>query len=106
MDLEEQAEIRRVVAAHAGDELIVLLGSPSPEAAALAAETVTRGDPTYAGPLAGVPLGLPVYHILEAEIRAQVDPQVYEAQVGLAELALDAEGIIAAVRQVRESAAG
>lgn len=106
MDLEEQAEIGRLAAEHAGDDLIVLLGSPSPEAAALAAETVMRGDPTYAGPLAGVSLGLPVYHILEPQIRAQIDPHVYEEQVGLAAFALDAEAIIAAVRAVREGATG
>lgn len=104
MDLDEQAQIRRIAAEHDGDDLVVLLGSPNPEAAALAAETVTRGDPTYAGPLAGVSLGLPVYHIFEPEVRAQIEPSVYAEQVGLAEIALDAAAIIAAVREVREAA--
>ena len=47
---------------------MVLLGAAEAEAAGLAAETVTVGDPTFAGPLAGVELNLAVYHIVEEEI--------------------------------------
>ena len=66
------------------------------------AETVVRGDPTWAGPLAGMPLGLPVYHITEPEIKALVSPQVYEEQVGLMDLTLDVEQIARAVQRVCE----
>src|ERR671925_645341 len=61
-------------------------------------ETVSFGDPAYVGPLAGVQLGLPVVHILEEDVKEQVDPAVYEEQVGLLEMTLD-------VDQVRHAAA-
>ncbi len=47
----------------------MVLGSADPEGAGLYAETVTAGDPTFAGPLAGVSLGLPVYHVFEETSR-------------------------------------
>ena len=47
------------------DNVVVMLGAAEGEAAGLAAETVTAGDPTYAGPLTGVQLGLRVYHVCE-----------------------------------------
>jgi glycine/sarcosine/betaine reductase complex component A len=63
---------------------------------------VTEGDPTYAGPLAGISLGLPVFHVLEAAVKAGAQPEVYEAQVGLMEGVLEADGIIEAVQKVRD----
>ena len=47
------------------ENTVVLLGAAEGEAAGLAAETVTNGDPTFAGPLTGVQLGLRVYHVCE-----------------------------------------
>ena len=38
-----------------------------------AAETVTAGDPTFAGPLTGVQLGLTVYHVCEPEMKAEFE---------------------------------
>ncbi len=90
MDLEDQSSIKRVVEQYNRDELVVVLGTPNAESAGIAAETLTSGDPTFAGPLAGVSLGLAVYHILEPEIRAQIPSQVYETQVGIMESVLDA----------------
>jgi betaine reductase len=84
--------------------MVVVLGSPSAESAEIYARTVTEGDPSWVGPLAGVPLGLPVYHVLEPEMKQQFDPAVYEAQVEIMESVLDTDEIIAAVRSVRESA--
>lgn len=65
---------------------------------------MVEGDPTYAGPLAGIALGLSVFHVLEPDVKASIDTAVYDAQVGLMESALEAEQIIDAVRRVRESA--
>lgn len=81
--------------------MIVLLGTPNPESSRLYGITVTQGDPSWAGPLAGLPLNLPVYHVTEPEIKAQVDPQLYEDHIGLAELAMDVDEIASALRQVR-----
>ncbi len=105
MDLEDQQRIKQLVEQQGADDLVVILGSPDPESAELFAETVTLGDPTYSGALAGVSLKLPVYHVTEPEIRAAVDPRVYAAQVELMEMALETEAIRQAVRAVRERAA-
>ena len=64
MDLQSQAAIVRLAEANDPATLVVLLGAPDPEAAEIAAETVVSGDPAYAGALAGVQLGLDVYHVL------------------------------------------
>jgi betaine reductase len=62
---------------------------------------MTTGDPTWAGPLAGSNLNLPVYHITEKQISHQVDSSVYEAEVSLAEMVLDVDEIAEAVQEVR-----
>ena len=49
---------------------VVIIGAGP---AGLAAETVTLGDPTFAGPLAGVQLGLTVYHVCEPEVKEEID---------------------------------
>jgi glycine reductase len=105
MDLNEQAAVLRVTEEHGRDDLVVLLGSPDPESARVYAETVTQGDPAWSGPLAGVPLGLPVYHVLEDEVKAQIEPTVFQEQAALMEMALDRAAIAAAVRQCREALA-
>jgi betaine reductase len=82
--------------------MVVLLGSPSAESAEVYARTVTEGDPSWVGPLSGISLGLPVYHVLEPEMKGQFDPKVYEAQVSIMESVLEVDEIIEAVRGVRE----
>jgi betaine reductase len=84
----------------------VLLGTPTPASSRLYALTVTEGDPTWAGPLAGEALGLPVFHVIEPEVKVQVDDAVYQAEVGMTELALEEpDAIVAAVREVRSAQA-
>lgn len=85
------------------DNLLVLLGTPTPESTRLYAMTVNEGDPSWAGALAGAALGLPAYHITEPEIKAQIDAATYDAQVGLADMALDAVEIAKAARENRRS---
>src|SRR2546427_810537 len=82
MGLEDQAAVKRVADEH-GSGVVVLLGTPDAESTQTLAQTVVAGDPSYAGPLAGVPLGLPVFHVFEPEVRDQVPADVYEAQVAL-----------------------
>jgi betaine reductase len=93
MDPENQDRIKALVDRLGADDLVVVLGAADPEALEVAAETVTAGDPSYVGPLAGVPLGLPVVHIFEDEVKRQVDAAIYDEQVGLLELALDTEAV-------------
>ena len=89
MDLDGQAEIKKAIESNGKDNVIVVLGSPDANSAELYAETVTHGDPSWAGPLAGVPLGLPVYHVVEPMVKDAVDPGTYEEQVGVMDLALE-----------------
>ncbi len=97
MDPENQDRIKGLVDEYGADDLVVVLGAADLESLEVAAETVTLGDPAYVGPLAGVQLGLPVIHILEEDVKEQVDAGVYDEQVGLLEMTLDVE-------QVREAA--
>jgi len=102
MDLSTQETIKRLVDEHGSDSLLVLLGAPDAESAGIAAETVVLGDPSWAGPLAGVQLGLPVYHVLEDELRSAVPEQVWEEQVGLMVDVLEVDAIAEAVREFRD----
>jgi betaine reductase len=43
-------------------------------------------------------LGLPVVHILEEEVKDQVDAGVYDEQVGLLEMTLDVDAVREAAR--------
>lgn len=83
---------------------MVLLGTPNAESSRLYALTVTEGDPSWAGALAGAGLGLPVFHITEEAVKSQVAPEVYEEHVALMEVVLDVEDIAKAVQDVRTSA--
>ena len=106
MDLDEQERIKQVVEANGGpDGIVAILGSPDAESAEMFAETISMGDPTYAGALAGVSLKLPVFHVTEPEVRAAVDPDVYAQQIEMMEMALDIAAIHSAVQSVRARAA-
>ena len=99
MDLENQARIKALAEKYGKDGLVVVLGGAEAEASGLAAETVSTGDPTFAGPLSGVPLGLKAYHIFE--LKDEIDPPVYEEQIGMMEMVLDVDAIIAEVTTYR-----
>ena len=80
----------------------MLLGTPTADASRLYAMTVTTGDPSWAGALAGVALGLPVYHVTEEALKAEIGPPEYDEHVALMAMAMDVEAIGRAVRDVRE----
>ena len=80
MDLENQKRVKEFAEEYGAENLVVVLGAAEGEAAGLAAETVTLGDPTFAGPLTGVQLGLTVYHVCEPEMVLDVDDIVSEMQ--------------------------
>ena len=101
MDLENQKRVKDFADQYGPENVVVLLGAAEGEGAGLAAETVTNGDPTFAGPLTGVQLGLTVYHICEPEIKADVDPAVYDEQVGMMEMVLDVDDIVSEMSAIR-----
>jgi hypothetical protein len=102
MDLGSQEKIKRLADEHGPEQLLVVLGAPDPESAEIAAETLVLGDPTYAGALAEVQLGLSVYHVLEDEFRSQIPDDVFEEQIGVMVDVLESEKIAAAVKGMRE----
>lgn len=102
MDLENQNRVKTFADKYGAENIVVILGASEAEAAGLAAETVTNGDPTYAGPLAGVSLGLSVYHAVEPEFKEAVDPGVYEEQIGMMEMVLNVDEIISEMKAMRE----
>ena len=87
---------------HSPENILVILGAAEGEAAGIAAETVTAGDPTYAGPLTGVQLGLSVYHVCEDAIKSELDPTVYDEQIGMMEMVLDVDDIVNEMTAIRE----
>jgi len=101
MDLENQRRVKEIAEKYGAENILVVLGGGEAEASGLAAETVAAGDPTFAGPLAGVQLGLAVYHIFE--LKDQVDAGVYDEQVGLMEMVLDMDAINAEVSSIRNA---
>lgn len=102
MDLQNQQRIKDAAEKYNPEELVVILGSSDAEGAEIYAETVANGDPTFAGPLAGVQLGLSVYHVFEDEIRAEADPAAWEEQISMMEMVLDPEALSTAVAAMRK----
>jgi hypothetical protein len=100
MDMANQQRIKDMTDKYGAENVVVLLGGAEAESSGLSAETVSAGDPTYAGPLANVALGLRVYHIFE--LKDLIDPNVYEDQLGMMEMVMDVEGNISEVKTIRE----
>jgi len=102
MDLEIQKRVKELTEKNGAENIVVILGGAEAEASGLSAETVSAGDPTFAGPLAGIELGLAVYHMIEPEIKAECDSKVYEEQCGMMEMVLDVDEVIKEVKTIRD----
>jgi glycine reductase len=102
MDLENQKRVLDLSEEHGPENIVVLIGAADAEGAGLAAETVLAGDPTYAGPLTGVSLGLRVYHVCEEEVKQEFDEAVYEEQVSMMEMVLDVDDIHEEMQSFRD----
>ncbi len=102
MDLENQKRVKELAEQLGAENLVVLVGTADGEGAGLTAETVTNGDPTFAGPLTGVQLGLTVFHVCEPEVKAEYDADVYDEQCGMMEMVLDLDEIQGEMQPIRE----
>ena len=80
MDLENQKRVKDFADQYGPENVVVLLGAAEGEGAGLAAETVT---------------------ICEPEIKAEVDPAVYDEQVGMMEMVLDVDDIVSEMSAIR-----
>ena len=85
---------------------MVVLGATDPEVIKLVGDTVTVGDPTYAGPLTNVALGMPVYHIFEPELKAQIPSELYHEKVGHLEVLHDVDQVVSTTVEVRKASSG
>lgn len=103
MDLEGQGRIRQVVEGAGTEDVIAVLGANSPTAVEMTALTLLSGDPSYAGPLTGIALGIPSYHVLEPELAEQFDPALYERELALPALAMDVAEVVAPLKNIREN---
>ena len=102
MDLQNQQRILDAAEKFGAENCVVILGSSDAEGAEIYAETVTNGDPTFAGPLAGVPLGLAVYHVFDEEIRSECNEAQWEEQISMMEMVLEPDALAAAVKGMRD----
>jgi hypothetical protein len=100
--LENQKRVKDLEEEFGGENIVVLFGAAEAETSGLAAETVSAGDPTFAGPLTGVALGLKTYHVVESELKEEFDQEVYEEQVGMMEMVLNIEEIEEEMQSMRD----
>ena len=102
MDLESQGRIKQVIEQAGTDGVVAVLGANSSAAVEMAATTLRNGDPSWAGPLAGVALGIPSFHILEESVTRQVDPAVYDRELALSAMVTDVDEVTAPLRALRD----
>jgi len=106
MDAEAQTNIKKIAEVQESKgNVIVVLGASDIDGAEISAETVTIGDPSYSGPLAGVSLGLPVYHILEPEVKKQIPEAVYQECVGIMAMVINPDEVGKRFKAIREKGA-
>ena len=101
MDLENQKRVKDFADQYGPENIVVMLGAAESEASGLAAETVTAGNPRFWQQLTNVQLGLKVYHICEPEIKAEVNADVYDEQVGMMEMVMDIDSICEEMNNIR-----
>ncbi len=92
--------MKKTVDAHGLQDLIVVFGLNQPATLQIMAQTFHSGDPSYAGCLAGVALGLKSYHILE--LKTFIPADVWEEQMAMHELELEDE-VLLKIRQIMEA---
>ncbi len=102
MNFENQGVIKRLADQYGPENLAVVLGNGEASGVEVFAETVTQGDPSYAGPLAGVALKIPVYHVLEEEVMAVVPENLREEKLQLSSLVIDVEPMQQVLRAARQ----
>ncbi|MBU3097850.1 MULTISPECIES: glycine/sarcosine/betaine reductase complex selenoprotein A [Clostridium] len=102
MDIELQQVVKDLTSKFGAENLVVVIGGAEAETSGITAETIAAGDPTFVGPLAGIALGLPVYHIFEPEIKEAFIKSVYDEQCSVMEMILDIDEIITEVKSFRD----
>ena len=102
MNFENQGVIKRLADQYGPENLAVVLGNGEANGVEVFVETVTQGDPSYAGPLAGVALKIPVYHVLEEGVIGTVPQNLREEKLQLSSLVIDVEPMHQVLLAARE----
>lgn len=79
---------------------MIVFGLNEVENLRIMATTFLDGDPSYAGPLAGLALGIKSYHMLE--LKSEIPPDVWAAEMAMEELELEDETATKLVKALRE----
>ena len=99
--------MKRLAEEHGSGELVVVFGINEPANLRIMASTFKHGDPSFAGALGGVALGLPSYHIFE--LKDEVPADVWREQMAMEELTVEnelAQRIRSTLREIREEPQG
>src|SRR5262245_137796 len=102
MNFENQGVIKRLADQYGAENIAVVLSNGEDSCVEVCSETVTEGDPSYAGPLAGVSLKIPVYHVLEEDVMAVVPEAIREEKLQLSTLVIDVEPMRQVLQAARE----
>ena len=105
LDRKNQRRVRKAAEQWGAENLVAIIGCADAAGARVYAQTLTSGDPYESGPLAGIALHLPVFHVLEEGIKAGIAPELWAEHISMMERILDASALAATVREVREGAA-
>ena len=102
MDIELQQIVKDLTIKYGAQNLVVIIGGAEAETSGITVETIAAGDPTFVGPLAGIALGLAVYHVTEPEIKEAFIKSVYDEKCSIMEMVLDIDEIIIEVKSFRD----
>jgi betaine reductase len=96
--------VKNLAEEYGADRVIVVLGINQLSTIEIMTRTFKSGDPSYAGPLAGVSLGLDSYHILE--LKEHIPTDVWEQEMGMHELEIEEdvqEKILKTMKEARQA---
>jgi hypothetical protein len=102
MNFENQGIIKRLADQYGPENLAVVLGNGEACGVEVFDESVSQGYPSFDGPLAGVALKIPVYHVLEQEVMAEVPEKLRDEKLQLSSLVIDVESMRQALLTSRE----
>ena len=102
MDLDNQQHILDAATKYRAEDILVIIGTTESIGVRNFSETVTAGDQSYTGSLAGVPLGLPVYHILDPLLRRFCRPVVWRRQIARVGASVNAAMLVRTVTGMRK----
>jgi len=95
--------VKALAESYGAENLVVVFGLNEVASLRIMATTFKDGDPSYAGALGGVALGLKSYHIFE--LKDEIPPAVWEEEMAFKEIEVEEE-TIAALRSVMREVRG